>query len=119
MQNLRFDDRLQCFVESLHYDFTKCTGTLLMGIESNCNMSGCIAIFEAIDPRVQEIATFAREAREDHRDWPPQVFQKGFVTVPDTSYHRKGGDWFALPANDEKKKNYALSMNLDRSLQQK
>lgn len=74
-----FHQELQCYAVSVSYDFGKRTGTLVMEGGSCCDMAGCIALFERLDPGVRSISTYAGQAR-------------------DTSYHRVDGRWTALPA---------------------
>ena len=47
-----WDERLQCGVVSLAYDFRSHTGQLYLPEGHCCDMTGCIALFEAIDPNV-------------------------------------------------------------------
>lgn len=50
---------LICEVSGLSYDFDKRLGTLKMAPNQSCDMSGCVKLFEGIDPDVQMIETFA------------------------------------------------------------
>lgn len=72
-----FHEGAQCYVVALRYDFVERRGRLIMGDDSCTDMSGAIRMFEAIDPGVQSIATFAG-------------------ATPDTSYVRVNGKWEAL-----------------------
>lgn len=69
---------LQCDVKSMSYDFETQTGTLHMAEGDNCDMTGCTALFERVDPQVKNIRTFSGAAE-------------------DTSYRRAGPlrDWVA------------------------
>ena len=55
---------LQTSVLSLAYDFRSRTGTLYMPPDCCTDMSGAIALFKRIDPRVLRVVTMAGE-RED------------------------------------------------------
>ena len=68
--------KLMCNAKTIQYDFDKKTGTLIMLDGDCCDMSGCIAFFEMIDPDVRPIATISG-------------------TAPDTSYVRTGSGWVA------------------------
>ena len=50
---------LGCEVDRLEYDFNKRIGRLFMPKDNCCDMSGCVAMFERIDPHVKRIETFA------------------------------------------------------------
>ena len=67
-------DGLVTFVHGLDYEPRSKIGKLYMADHCCCDMSGCIDIFEEIDPAVQRINTFAGEA-------------------PDTIYQRIDGRW--------------------------
>ena len=67
---------LQTAVDSLAYDFNAATGRLYMPDGVCTDMSGCIALFTAIDPKVRHIVTFAGGKQ-------------------DTTYHRDGAHWEA------------------------
>lgn len=66
---------LGCEVDRLEYDFNKRIGRLFMPKDNCCDMSGCVAMFERIDPHVKRIETFA-------------------AGKPDTMYGRPNG-WVA------------------------
>jgi hypothetical protein len=53
------EDRLMCEVTSLAYDFRKKIGRLKMADGDCCDMSGCIAMFSAIDREVSRIETYS------------------------------------------------------------
>lgn len=55
---------LMCDVASLTYEFNTRTGTLVMGDGDCCDMRGCIAVFQAIDPDVRQINTFSGRKRD-------------------------------------------------------
>ncbi len=59
-----FHHGLQCSVRSATYNFRERRGRLDMEEHCCCDMSGCITFFEAIDPKAQEIETFAGEDRD-------------------------------------------------------
>jgi hypothetical protein len=67
---------LMCEIKSLSYDFDEKVGTLVMEDGDCCDMAGCIALFEAIDPAVKGIATISGEQ-------------------PDTMYVRSASGWVA------------------------
>lgn len=70
----RFDERLQCHVYALDYDFVTRAGTLHMAGGNCCDMTCCTRMFEAIDPGVVEIRTISGG-------------------VDDKIYRRKGAIW--------------------------
>jgi hypothetical protein len=72
-----WDNRLMCNVVSLAYDFTKHTGQIHLLAGDFCDMSGCVAVFEGIDPKVTAIDTFSGER-------------------VDTKYRKEGGGWIAF-----------------------
>ena len=59
---------LQCSVRSASYSFRERRGRLDMETLCGCDMSGCIAFFEAIDPEVEEI----EERRRGKKERPPE-----------------------------------------------
>jgi hypothetical protein len=71
---------LQCYVKAIEYRPADRLGVLEMDSDSCCDMAGCIALFEAIDPEVENIVTRAGES-------------------PDTSYRRKAGRWQAVTSD--------------------
>lgn len=74
---LRYHDLMQCYVRSIHYNFERKRGQVVMGNEGCTDMSGCIAFFEQIDPKVQRIET-------------------GYGNDQlDTVYRKRGNDWVA------------------------
>lgn len=64
-EELVFDEALVCFPNHIEYDFHERVGRLFMDNGSCCDMAGCIAIFEAIDPHVLQIQTFT----DDSHSW--------------------------------------------------
>ena len=56
---VNFHPKLQCTVIGVAYDFPSQTGRLIMTPGACCDMSGCIALFERIDPQVRRIETFS------------------------------------------------------------
>jgi hypothetical protein len=75
-----FHDKFQCYVRSLHYDYEKHAGRLVMDELSCTDMLGCIAIFMVIDPNVQLIDTVQHSGCGGYRD---------------TTYRKIGGAWHA------------------------
>lgn len=73
----RWDERLKCFVVSLAYGFLSRTGRLDMIADNCCDFSGCLSIFEKIDPEVDTIMTYAGGE-------------------PDTIYRKEGKEWNAF-----------------------
>lgn len=65
---------LRCEVKGVHCDFERHVGTLMMSPGHCADMDGCISLFQAIDPDILTIRTFA-----------------GFV--PDAVYVRSKGRW--------------------------
>jgi len=72
-----WDKRLKCNVVSLAYDFHSHTGQLYLLDGDCCDMTGCVALFEEIDPKVTAINTYSG----DHAD---------------TVYRKEGKEWNAL-----------------------
>jgi hypothetical protein len=68
----------QCSVFGLSYDFATKHGVLNMDENNACDMSGCIAFFQRIDPNVKAIQTVAGGC-------------------DDTSYRLVGKEWKAIP----------------------
>ncbi|GAC1040804.1 hypothetical protein [Rhizobium sp. No.120] len=71
-----YHPELQCSVLGISYDFTTRQGILNMAETNACDMPGCIAFFQRIDPKVQAIRTIAGD-------------------VDDTSYRLVGKEWKA------------------------
>jgi hypothetical protein len=67
-------DGLMCGVLSLSYDFAGHEGIITFPRGDCCDMSGCIRLFEAIDPGVVAIDTFSGDE-------------------PDTAYRKRNGVW--------------------------
>jgi hypothetical protein len=59
-----WDERLVCDVISLAYDFRSQTGELYFPGGNCCDMSGCVAVFEGIDPKVTAINTYSGDEAE-------------------------------------------------------
>lgn len=72
---------LQCEVTSLWVDFRAHFGRLMMGDGACCDMTGCIALFLAIDPDIELIVTRSGDEA-------------------DTAYHRSGDVWRAVAAHE-------------------
>jgi hypothetical protein len=68
---------LMCSVQRLAYDFEKGSGELYMDDGHCCDMVGCVALFESIDPKVATIQTFSGAKQ-------------------DTAYRRSGSEWVAV-----------------------
>lgn len=60
-----FDDRLQCYVRDISYNFTHRRGVVHLGDFSCTDMSGCIAMFTGIDKRVRLIETLSSDGKGD------------------------------------------------------
>jgi hypothetical protein len=60
-----YDDRFQCFVQRVEYDFTTRAGHLVMNEHECTDMSGCIGVFELVDPEVKIIRTTQASGRRD------------------------------------------------------
>jgi hypothetical protein len=73
-----YDDRFKCCVQRLEYDFTSRTGLLVMNEHDCTDMSGCIKVFEGIDPEVKLIRTIEASGR------------------PDTTYRKLADGWKAF-----------------------
>lgn len=76
-----FNEQLKCRVSGLEYDFRNHVGVLLMPPRACCDMRGCIALFENIDPDVAQIHTV--QCKGEHRQ-------------SDTAYVKVDGIWRAL-----------------------
>ena len=72
-----WDERLMCRVISLTYDFPGRTGRLHLFEGDCCDMSGCVSLFEGIDPQVAAIHTYSGDRA-------------------DTLYRKKGTKWYAF-----------------------
>jgi hypothetical protein len=72
-----FDERLMCHVVSLAYDFRSHTGKVYLADGECCDMSGCVALFERIDPKVTAVETFSGDRA-------------------DTVYRKAGKEWNAI-----------------------
>jgi hypothetical protein len=70
-------ERLKCEVVSLAYDFRSHTGELYMADGHCCDMTGCVALFEGIDPKVTAINTYSGDEA-------------------DTMYRKGGEEWKAF-----------------------
>jgi hypothetical protein len=80
MESEYYIEELKAAVKSISYDFDTKIGNLYMPDMCCTDMSGCIAFFQRIDPRVESIYTFSNGVR-------------------DTSYHLRGGEWRANTAH--------------------
>ncbi len=54
-----WDERLKCHVVSLTYDFRSQTGQVYLLDGDCCDMTGCVALFQGIDPKVTAIDTYS------------------------------------------------------------
>ena len=81
----RFDNRLQCYVHTVFYDFDAKYGRLHMGENSCCDMTACIDLFVKIDAECTLILTFTNDG------------------MPDTEYRRIRGTWQAVDWRYEKR----------------
>jgi hypothetical protein len=54
-----WNEPLKCSVLSISYNFKARTGCLMMPEHTCCDMEGCVALFERIDPSVREIDTIS------------------------------------------------------------
>lgn len=69
----RFHPKLQCYVLELRYDYEQRIGVAVLGSATSCtDMGGCIAAFQAIDPEVRQIQTYADRGRK-----PDTVYTRG------------------------------------------
>lgn len=73
-----YHSELQCSVLGISYDFSTRQGVLSMAETNACDMTGCIAFFKRIDPKVESIRTVAGDNE-------------------DTSYRLIGKEWRARP----------------------
>lgn len=80
MKDSMFNEGLKCHVISLEYDFKVRTGRLYMPTVNCCDMSGCLKIFEAINPWINCIDTYAdgkidvRYKKNQHNRWKSYLF---------------------------------------------
>lgn len=77
MREVLYDERLMCEVVSLVYDFRRRTGELYLPDANCCDMTGCVELFEAIDPKVVAIDTRSGDRA-------------------DTAYRKEGAEWKAF-----------------------
>lgn len=54
-----WDERLKCHVVSIGYDLLTNMGQLYLLDGDCCDMTGCVALFERIDPKVTAINTYS------------------------------------------------------------
>jgi hypothetical protein len=66
MMEPEFNAELQCTPIRLGYDFVRRVGSLNMMRNDRCDMAGCVALFERIDPKVERINTFSGATRSDY-----------------------------------------------------
>ena len=67
MPELRFDDRFQCLVRGVSYNFSRKHGLVYVDYDSCVDMQGCIDFFKSIDPDVESIITVAET--DDGVNW--------------------------------------------------
>jgi hypothetical protein len=72
----KWDERLQCHVVSLHYDFRSRRGQLCMADGDCCDMDACTSRFEGVDPDVEIVMTHSG-------------------AYLDTVYRKEAGSWKA------------------------
>ncbi len=77
MTGVTWNERLKCGVVSLAYDFGSHTGQLHLPDGDCCDMTGCVALFQGIDPKVTAIHTHSGGQA-------------------DTVYRKGGTEWNAL-----------------------
>ena len=61
-----FNEELQCTPIRLGYDFARHLGTLNLMRGERCDIAGCIALFERIDPKLERINIFSGANRMGH-----------------------------------------------------
>lgn len=88
------DARLQCEVLSLTYDFAARYGDLRMHEGDCCDMTGCVALFEAIDPGVLIIQTWSGRALDTA--YMRQTAKTPWIALANTADVSKGIDYAAL-----------------------
>ncbi len=72
-----FHPEMQCCVRALQYDFEHRRAVVLLEENSCTDMTGCVNTVKKLDPRVQEIRTYAGDK-------------------PDTAYRLIEGEWRAV-----------------------
>jgi hypothetical protein len=72
-----WDERLQCHVVSLAYDFSSHTGRLYLVAQGCCDRDGCLELFQAIDPEVRAIQTYSGDQ-------------------PDMAFRKMGTEWMSV-----------------------
>lgn len=77
-----YSEELQCDVIELRYDFEYARGCLILPPDTCVDMSGAIALFERVDPRVLQIETFAG-------------LNASGGLIRDTAYRRGKSGWHA------------------------
>jgi hypothetical protein len=60
-----WDKRLMCNVVSLTYDFRSHMGQLYLLDRDCCDMTGWVALFEGIDPKVTAIKTYSGDEENE------------------------------------------------------
>ena len=75
-----FHDGLVSYVERLTYDFNKRSAVLELPPMSCASMTGCIRLFERIDPDVEEIKTISGYGGSRY----------------DGTYRKMGGEWLSF-----------------------
>jgi hypothetical protein len=73
-----WNERLRCHVVSLAHDFRNHTGQVYLLDGECCDMTGCVALSEEIDPEVTAVRTFSGDRA-------------------DTMYRKQGKEWSAFP----------------------
>lgn len=77
-----WSEDLQCMVLRLEYSFRAEEGWLHLRAGDCCDMTGCIALFQRVDPNVKTIITMSGK-------------------VPDTAYRKLHDGWVAMRPNGD------------------
>lgn len=83
MKRESWNEGLKCHVVRLAYDFVSRVGRLDMAAGDCCDMSGCIRLFQQIDPAAQVVRTYSGD-------------------TPNTRYEELRGEWYAFPYGEER-----------------
>jgi len=107
----QWDERLQCDVLTLDYDFHTHAGKLHLVDGHCCDMTGCIKLFQSIDPQVIKILTYSGDDedtsyRKTDIDWesyhPSDGITRGKIAVADGYLHFTDEDLRQALMSDER-----------------
>jgi hypothetical protein len=78
-ETAKFHRKMQCFVESIKYDFESRLGTVFVHEDGCTDMSGAIATFKRIDPKVEMVVVYSGDDldivyQRRNKDWDAHCF---------------------------------------------